>query len=194
MRTRAELALIACVSGLLGNPAAAADLDPQALMRLLGSVEHASARFVETRHSDLLTAPLVSRGTLLYERPDRLEKHVSFPYDERIVLERGQMIIDNRTRGRKTTITIANAPGIAGLVESIRATRAGDLGALERFYKVEVGGNRGEWWLRLRPHDRELAKYVNAVTVKGAGPRIERIEVDETSGDRTAMEIDEELK
>ncbi len=194
MKARAELALVACVSGLLGCAAAAADLDKQVLMQLLASVERASARFVETRHSALLTAPLVSRGTLLYERPGRLEKQVSFPYDERIVLERGQMTIDNRTRGRKMTIAIASAPGIAGLVESIRATRAGDLGALERFYKVEVGGSRGEWWLRLRPHDRELAEYVNAVTVKGAGPRIERIEVDERSGDRTVMKINEELR
>jgi hypothetical protein len=194
MRTRAELAFVACVSGLLGSATAAADLDKQALMQLLGSAERASARYVETRHSALLTAPLISRGTLLYERPDRLEKHVSFPYDERIVLERGQMSIDNRTRGRKMLITITRAPGIAGLVESIRATRAGDLGALERFFEVEVGGNRDEWRLRLRPHDRELAEYVNAVTVKGAGPRIERIEVDERSGDRTVMEINEELR
>lgn len=163
-------------------------------MRLLGSVESTSARFIETRYSALLTAPLVSRGTLIYHRPDRLEKHVSSPYDELIVLEGGRVSVDNRTRGRKMTVSVASAPGIAGLVESIRATRAGDLGALERFYKVEVGGNRGDWWLRLRPRDPELAEYVTAVTVQGAGARIERVEVNETSGDRTVMEISEKLR
>ncbi len=194
MRASAELALVVWVTALLASGSAAADFDKAALMQLLASVERASAQFVETRHSALLTAPLVSRGTLVYKRPDRLEKHVSFPFETRMVLERGQVTIDNPSRGRKMTLSIENAPGIAGLVESIRATRAGDLGALERFYKVDVGGSRGAWSLRLRPHDRELAQYVNAVTVQGAGARIERIEVVEASGDRSVMEIDEELK
>jgi len=194
MCASAERALIACAVALLTSATAASDLDKQALMQLLASAQRVDARFVETRHSTLLTTPLVTRGTLRYERPGRLEKHVAVPYDERIVLEGGQVTIDNPSRGPKTVLSVAGAPAIAGLVESIRATRAGDLEALERFYKVDVGGARGEWWLRLRPHERELAQFVKAVTVQGAGARIARIEVDEASGDRTVMEIDEEIR
>lgn len=163
-------------------------------MKTLAQVESASARFVETRRSPLLKSPIVLRGTLSYRRPDRLEKHVLSPYDERILIEGEQVTIENRTHDWKKTLSIAEAPALAGLVESIRATRAGELQTLERFYRVEAGGDREQWWLRLKPHDRELAEYVTEVTIKGSGARIERIEVDETSGDRTTMEITEELK
>lgn len=194
MRGRARLLLAAVACALAAGADAAADFGTHALMQTLAGVERASARFIETRHSPLLTSPIVLRGTLSYQRPDRMEKHVLSPYDERILIEGEQLTIHNRTRDWKKTLSITAAPGLAGLVESIRATRAGELRTLERFYKVETGGSRGRWWMRLRPHDPEIAEYLRAVTVRGSGPRIEQIEVDETSGDHTAMDIAEEVR
>src|SRR5262252_2742680 len=101
---------------------------------MLGSVQSATARYVETRESALLKSPLVIKGTLSYRRPDRLEKHVREPQDERITVEGGQLTLESRAQNRRKTIAIASAPGLAALVESIRATRAGDLDALRRHY------------------------------------------------------------
>lgn len=193
MKGRAELLLLLAVGGLPVG-ATATEIGAQELMQTLAQVERATARFIETRHSPLLKAPLVLRGTLSYRRPGRLEKHVLSPYDERIVIDGGRVTIENRTRGWNRALSIDAAPGLAGLVESIRATRAGELKALERFYIVETGGSREHWWLRLRPHAPEIAQYVNAVIFRGSGLRIERIEAEETSGDRTAMEISEEFE
>ena len=193
MKGYAELLLLLAVGGLPVG-ATAAEITLPELMRTLAQVERANARFIETRHSPLLKAPLVLRGTLSYRRPGRLEKHVLSPYDERIVIDGGQVTIENRTRGWNKVLSIDAAPGLAGLVESIRATRAGELQALERFYVVESGGSREHWWLRLKPHAPEIAQYVNAVTIKGSGPRIERIETEETSGDQTTMEISEQFE
>jgi len=194
MPESAERALLGCVLTLVVCAAAAADLDVAALMRLLASVQQANARYVEVRYSALLTEPLVSRGTLVYTRPGRLEKHVTFPYEEHAVLDAGQLTIDKPGRGSRIVLSAADAPAVAGLVESIRATRAGDLAALERDYKVDVGGSTDAWWLRLRPRERELAQLVRSVTVQGAGARIERVEIDEASGDRVVMEIEEQIQ
>src|SRR5262245_7879581 len=112
------------------------------LMQMLGSVESANARFVETRHSALLKSPLVLQGTLAYRRPDRVEKHVLSPYDERITVEGGRLSLENRAQNRKRSMAVTAAPGLAALVESIRATRAGDLAALQRYYAVDVDGSR----------------------------------------------------
>ena len=49
------------------------------LMQMLASVDRVTARFVETRTSSLLSAPLVLQGTLAYRRPDHLEKRVLTP-------------------------------------------------------------------------------------------------------------------
>ncbi len=109
---------------------------------MLGSVERAHARFVETRHSALLKSPLVLEGTLAYRRPDRVEKHVQSPYDERITVEGGRLTLENRAQNRKKTLSVSGAPGLAALIESIRATRAGDLAALQRHYALQVEGSR----------------------------------------------------
>ena len=162
------------------------------LMQALGSVESANARFVETRHSALLKAPLVLHGTLAYRRPDRVEKHVLKPYDERIIVEGGRLTIDNRTHKRQKTFSVSGAPGVAALIESIRATRAGDLPALQRHYALQIEGSRERWTLTLKPLDSQVADYVVSLALSGSGARIGQVIIEETSGDRSVMEIHEQ--
>jgi outer membrane lipoprotein-sorting protein len=186
--TRAGLLL-----GFVGLAAtAAAPLTVNELMQMLGTVESANARFVETRQSALLKSPLVLQGTLAYRRPDRIEKHVLKPHDERITVEGGRLTLENRGQNRKKTMSVGSAPGLAALVESIRATRAGDLAALQRYYSVQVEGSREQWILTLKPLDAQVADYVSLITLSGSGPRIARIAIDEAGGDRSVMEIGEE--
>ena len=123
--------------GVAAQPAAAQELAPGELMRRLAAVDRSSATFVETRHSALLKEPLVLRGTLTYRRPASLEKRVEQPYQERVAIDGDVLTIENR-RGRKLKTSVSGSPGMAALVEGIRATRAGDLAALERHFQVSV--------------------------------------------------------
>ena len=166
-------------------------LSSSELMQMLASVESANARFVETRHSALLKSPLVLQGTLAYRRPDRVEKHVQSPYDESITVEGGRLTLENRTRKQKKTIAVSGAPGLAALIESIRATRAGDLAALQRYYALQVEGSREQWTLTLKPLDAQIAGYVSSIALSGSETRIGRIMIEEASGDRSVMEIEE---
>jgi outer membrane lipoprotein-sorting protein len=161
------------------------------LMQMLATVESARARFVETRESALLKSPLVLQGTLSYRRPDRLEKHVLTPHDERITIDGGQLTLESRSQNRRKTVPITGVPGLAALVESMRATRAGDLAALRRHYGLQLDGTREHWTLTLRPLDSQVADYVTSVAVSGSESRIARIAVVETGGDRSVMEITE---
>jgi outer membrane lipoprotein-sorting protein len=162
------------------------------LMQMLASVESANAKFVETRHSALLKAPLVLQGTLAYRRPDRVEKHVLSPYDERITVEGGRLTIENRTHQSKKSFAVSGAPGLAALIESIRATRAGDLPSLQRHYALHIEGSRERWTLTLKPLDAQVGDYVVALALSGSGARIGQVTVEETSGDRSVMEIHEQ--
>ena len=182
-------ALLLC--WLLPATAGAATLTAADLMKMLATVESANARFVETRTSALLKAPLVLQGTLAYRRPDRVEKHVTSPYDERITVEGGRLTLENRAQNRKKTVQVSSAPGLAALVESIRATRAGDLDALQRHFALQVEGSRDRWTLTLKPLDAQLAGYVTQLTLSGSETRIGRITVEEAGGDRSVMEIEE---
>lgn len=160
-------------------------------MQVLASVRTASATFVETRYSALLKSPLVSRGTLTYRRPDRLEKVVTSPQTERIALQGDRLTIDSAAAGHREIAVAAGASGIAALIEAVRATRAGDLVRLERDFDVAVTGTPEDWRVRLKPRAADVAQYVSAVGVWGSGARMRRIEVWEAGGDRTVMEIDE---
>jgi outer membrane lipoprotein-sorting protein len=188
----AALAVFLTIAGAALPAPAAPALSIGELMQMLASVESANARFTETRHSALLKAPLVLRGTLAYRRPDRVEKHVLTPYDERITVAGGRVTFENRTHSRRKTIAVSGAPGLAALIESIRATRAGDLPALERYYSLQIEGSRERWTLTLKPLDSQIADYVVSLELSGSGVRIGKVTIEETSGDRSVMEISEQ--
>lgn len=191
--TSGRLAALSLALAVAAQPALAQDLAIGELMRRLAAIESSSATFVETRHSALLKEPLVLRGTLTYRRPDSLERRVEQPYEERVSLEGDVLIIENR-RGRKLKTSVSGSPGIAALVAGIRATRAGDLAALERHFEVKVAGRAERWSMTLKPFDDEVARHVIAIVVSGAAGRIARVEVQEAGGDRSVMDIREEVK
>ena len=161
------------------------------LMRMLGRVESAQARFTETKHLAVLDSPLVLKGTLAYVRPDRLEKHVLSPYDERTVVAGNMVVIEDRTHKRTTTLSLASAPAVLSLVESLRATLSGDLAALERHYILELQGERESWTLTLTPRTASVAAWVARVRLAGKARRLIRVEVEEAGGDRSVMLISE---
>jgi outer membrane lipoprotein-sorting protein len=170
--------------------AGAAEFGLAELMRLLAQVPSAEARFTETRRIALLQSPLVVKGRLAYVRPDRLEKHVLEPYDERTVVSGNTVVIENRTRNRTTTVSLTSAPAILTLVESLRATLAGDTAALERHYAVRLEGRPEDWTLTLTPRAQSVIALIAQVRLSGKGARVLRVEVDEAGGDSSLMVIE----
>jgi hypothetical protein len=137
----------------------------------------------------LLSEPLKSSGTLAYAAPDKLEKTTLSPRPERLILDGDQLTIDRGAGAEHRTFALSAHPEIAGVVESIRGTLAGDTAALERFYTIELSGGRADWVLRLKPKDATLRKLVTTIRIAGAGAEIHTIDTQESDGDRTEMII-----
>src|ERR1700687_3023935 len=120
---------------LSGPPAEAADAPQNAqtgfgleqLMTAFGQMKSAEARFTERKYVSVLTTPLESSGTLIYVAPDRLEKRTLLPKPESFVIDRGELTVEGVPGQRRRTMKILNYPELAALVESIRATLAGDV-------------------------------------------------------------------
>lgn len=177
------------LAALLALPARAADFDFAGLMRLLAAVPSATETFVESKRSAMLSAPLVSKGRLVYARPDRLEKHVLSPYEENTVIAGGAVSIENRTLKQKRSFALASSSAVTALVEGLRATLAGDAPALERHYAVRPDGTLDAWTLTLTPRDEKLTGLLMQIRISGARERLKRIEVEERSGDASVMLI-----
>lgn len=162
------------------------DLD--ALLSAMAQVPASETRFVETRHLAMLTNPIELKGSLRYERPNRLAKHVQSPFQELLSIDGETATLVNR-KGESRVIALREQPALMALVESVRATLAGDRAQLERHYKLSFSGPREHWTLHLAPREAKVRAYVETITLGGAGARIERIEVLEAGGDRSVTRI-----
>jgi outer membrane lipoprotein-sorting protein len=162
------------------------------LMHLLSDVQSSRAHFIETRHSAMLKAPLTLSGRLVYRRPDRLEKHVQAPFVETITIEGSRVTVARGGAGTDRVITLPAGGTAQALIESLRATLAGDLPALERHFAVAVSGSRTAWTMSLTPRGATLP--VVRVDFAGRDSRIQRIEVLESGGDRTVTTISDEVR
>jgi len=53
---------------------------------------------------------------------------------------------------------------------------------------------RERWRMALTPRSAEVERYVRAIVIHGVEGRITRVEVDEASGDRSVMQVREEIE
>lgn len=160
------------------------------LMAQLAQVQTSKARYSEVKRVALLREPLHSSGTLSYARPARIEKHQSLPFKEVIRVDGEQLTLERE--GKTRSVTLHGVPLIATLVESLRATLAGDGAELERLYAVKMEGTRQRWTLELVPRDFEVAGVVKSIVIAGSGSRVARIEILEPGGDGSVMTIHHE--
>jgi outer membrane lipoprotein-sorting protein len=107
------------------------------------------------------------------------------------VVSGDRVTIENRSRNTSKTLSLESAPGAYALTESLRATLAGDLAALERHYSVDLKGNRDDWTLTLTPREAALSSLVQSVLIAGTRARILRFDVREANGDHSTMKIDD---
>ena len=175
------------------SPAASpAASDPlEALMHELAAHPSGHVTFTEVRHLAVLDRPLESSGELLYQAPDRLEKRIVKPRPETLVLAHGVL---SATRGKHTrSIDLAAWPQVAPLLESLRATLAGDRATLERIFGVEFEGDAARWTLKLTPKDPEAARAVTRVIITGEKASLRTVEVLEADGDHSLLTIGAEV-
>ena len=161
------------------------------LLRSLAARRHGHVAFSEIQHRGLFDRPLVSSGELFFDAPDRLEKHILEPKPETLVLAHGVLTV---TRGRHTrTLELAAWPQLAPLLESLRATLAGDRAGLERVFSVHLEGDAAHWTLQLTPRDPAAARLVREVIIRGVQADLKTIEVQEADGDSSLLSIGAEL-
>lgn len=200
MTRRRVLALISLVS--LSHRARATDDELARLFSELGARRERQARFNERKFSALLKAPIESSGTLTFRAPDFLEKRTVEPQPESVRIEGKVVTYEGSPKGgavQTRTFALSDAPLLAALSESLRATLAGDLPALRRHYDVgwnapqtpvrpQVEATAG-WQLTLVPRERALRDAVAKVVLRGAGSEVSEVEIVEASGDLTLMRI-----
>jgi Outer membrane lipoprotein carrier protein LolA-like len=149
--------------------------------------KHGHVEFVEQKFISTLDRPLESSGELRFDAPDHLEQRTLKPRAETLVLDNGTLTID---RGRThRTMDIHEFPQVEPLVESIRATLAGDRTALERLFRLEFTGGISRWTLTLVPLESKVKQMVAQVKIDGVRDQLIKVEIRQTDGDRSLMTL-----
>jgi Outer membrane lipoprotein carrier protein LolA-like len=175
----------ACTGAAAVHAADSGDLDQ--LMHLLAMRQHGQVDFVEQQFIAILDHPVESSGILRYDAPDRLEKRTLKPHAQSLVLTGGTLTVE-RGHNRRV-LDLHSYPQALPFVESIRATLAGDRGALERVFHVEFSGELAHWSLKLVPLDSQMAKSVAQVRIEGSQDQLQNVEIKQPDGDRSLMTL-----
>lgn len=172
---------------LLVQPVQSADWDIGQLMQSMAQIPSGHASFVESKSIAMLDAPVVSEGELFYTAPDRLEKRTVKPKTESMVLQGGTLTIE---QGRKKhVLQLQRYPEVAAFIESIRATLAGDLQALERTYDLQLSGDSNRWTMELLPLNENMKKVVQKIEITGEKNMLRTILISQADGDSSLMTI-----
>ena len=175
------------VAAIAQSHAHAASFDVPDLMRLIAATTEVRASFTEEKHSSLLAAPIVSSGTLLYRRPDLVEKTIVSPRRERLRIVGQELTIERD--GSERRVALASQPLLLGLAAGLRGVLSGDAALLGTHFRLKLEGHEGAWRLDLQPVDEALASHVESIVVSGRAGRVEQIGIRETNGDRSLMQV-----
>lgn len=185
MRLMPVIALMAFTTGQAF--AAGADDTLGNLMALLAQRRHGVADFTQTQYLAVLKQPQRSEGVLSYDAPDHLEQRTLKPHPQSAVLDHGMLTLIRGSRRR--TVRLDEYPQLAPLIDSVRATLAGDRQALERRFELRLTGDLEHWQIELTPRESGLALGVRQIKLSGERDRILQVAVIQAGGDHSLMTI-----
>jgi len=187
-RTPLQLCALVWLALLVSPIVQATPLSIAQLMDSLAKHPQGAATFTEKKFISILDQPVESSGELLFIAPARLEKRTLKPKPETMVLDGDTLTLE---RGqRKHVLQLKDYPEVAGMIESIRATLAGDRKALERVYQLALDGGNERWTLVLTPLDPRVGAVIARIRMEGAKDVVRSVEIIQTDGDSSLMAIE----
>jgi len=184
------MVLLASVLSAASIPAYASEFTIEQVMQALAKIRVIDSPFVETKQSMFLTDELKLSGTIRYRAPDWLEKTVNEPFQETTLIDGDLVTIRKSSDERQVRrYSLDASPVIERIVDSVRATLAGDLTTLESHYRANLWGQESAWELHLIPRDPELQEIIEQIRIRGAEGRIVQVETYEADGDESVLRL-----
>ncbi|MCZ6465066.1 MAG: outer membrane lipoprotein carrier protein LolA [Proteobacteria bacterium] len=190
------LASLVLVAAGTCAPAWATELESltlEELMRGMAGTAGVLAEFREVKDVSLLSAPIVSEGTLYFIPPDRMARHTRSPSRSALIVDGSAMRLWDEAGD--VEVDLSGNPVARLFVENFIVLFNGDLEALRRRYEPEFESGGEGWTLSLVPRTKPASDLIARITLRGDGTALRQMEVAETDGDRTvttftAVEVD----
>lgn len=192
-RYRIVFPLLFCLLLFLPSAAGAVDAATEAaldrLKTLTASVASVRAAFTQTTTVPLFAAPVVSRGALLFRRPDALVWEYTAPVAQGLAFAGDNGVRWEEDKARRVPFTLAQDP-VAGLVAAqMLAWIRFDRPWIEANYDARAGTGEGIT-LTLIPRRAEVRSVLRSLTIRFGAEGIARsIRLEEAAGGVTAIDL-----
>jgi outer membrane lipoprotein-sorting protein len=160
--------------------------EPTSLEELLArfrALPGLEARFHEVKKLALLKAPLISEGTVHFAPPDRLARHTTRPAASALVVDAQQVRFGDAEGSQ--SIPLEGNPVVRLFVDAFLKVLAGDRGALERMFSIELQAAAGGWAMALQPRVAPMTEVIERIVFEGRGAVMSRMVIREKGGDET---------
>ena len=174
-----------CLAAILGGVPRLAAQDPAgALTAHLKEAALVHLDFTQTRHLAALSRPLKSSGSMVLARDKgviwALAKPVAITY---VMGPKGLLVVN--ADGSQERKSARETPMVAQMGKIFQAVAQGDWQALEGLFSVTGEGRPDRWTVTLQPK-AQAAPFLKRIRLEG-GRFVERIRIDEASGDRQEL-------
>jgi len=165
----------------------------QALESALSDVKTVRTRFVQEKKMALFKKPMITKGSILLEMPDKLMWKVESPIKYVLLID-GQHAKQWDGETKKTVrIAMADQPVFAAVTQQLRAWFAGNYRVLSKDYTIKkIEGEQLAFEFIPKP-DLPQAKMLKRITVTFQKDKkyIQLFQIEETGGDLTKMVFEE---
>ncbi|MGR3907276.1 outer membrane lipoprotein carrier protein LolA [Burkholderia sp. SR8] len=166
-----------------GHASAALVSDIAVRLARVGAIR---ANFRQTQTLSAMKQPLVSTGSMLFDRRSGVVWRIETPYKATYVITDGGV----REVGADGRLVGANGGGrgVAQVSRMMRDMLGGDLSALYAQFDVEASGTPERWRMVLRPNQPQLAQAVRVLEMSG-GAYLGRLDMTFANGNVSALEF-----
>lgn len=194
---RRLVAMFAACAALAGGDAMAAPVPAAAtrpenaalvsdIAARLARVDAIRADFRQTQTLSAMKQPLVSTGSMLFDRRSGVIWRIETPYKATYVItDRG--VREAGADGRLVASS-GGGRGVAQVSRMMRDMLGGDLSALYAQFDVDASGTPERWRMILRPNQPQFAQAIRMLEMRG-GAYLGRLDMTFANGNVTVLEF-----
>jgi len=137
-----------------------------------------------------LDEPLLSKGKMYYEPPDKLTKIVEQPeyikqqiHGDRVLITKGE---------KRESYSLSSHLVLEVMANTLRSLLSGNIADIEDEFTIKVITKDEEWKMVLVPLNEMVLESVESVVIEGRGGAIMRYTITESNGDYTVTSLHDE--
>lgn len=173
---------------LLFNQSSWADNKYVDVIESLSQQSRDVVKYEEIHEAFYLEKPLLSKGVMRFEPPDKLIKTVIEPESVIQVIE-GDMVVVKWDNGKTERFSLEQHPGLKTMAYTLRSLLTGNASYFEENFKVEYSENEENWKLVLIPIDTNVKKWIKDILITGKNRTLNQFIITEVNGDRTTTRL-----